>query len=184
MSDMAQGINWIDIIFIILLLGMIYKGTRTGVGGQIVSLIGWFCLTFVSIGYYSFMSEALFGFLLQKWAKPLSFFVIAVLIFVVMKFIERIFNILHGEELAAIERVGGAIIAGLRACMLFGVLGILFLLIPVEYMNTAASEGSKTCMFFVRMDVRIYTLIADLANPPQEGQKRDVLNEILTHAKS
>lgn len=183
MSDIIQSINWLDIIFVILLLGMIYKGARTGVGGQIVSLVGWLCLTFVSISYYSFMSEALFGFLLQKWAKPVSFLGIVVVIFLIVKFIERIFNILHGEEMAAIEKVAGAIIAGLRACMLFGVIGILFLLVPIEYLNDTASGGSKICIHFVKMDVGIYTFIENLVNPPPEGQERDVLNEILTHAK-
>jgi uncharacterized membrane protein required for colicin V production len=68
LPDILNQINWIDIFFLILLLGMVYKGLKTGVGGQVIALIGWFVLVFMSLKYYSVVSEALFGFLLQKWA--------------------------------------------------------------------------------------------------------------------
>ena len=79
--ELIKDINWLDILFVILLLGMIYKGARTGVGGQLLSLAGWCLLLFTSITYYNIVSTAIFGFLLQKWAKPITFFAIALIIF-------------------------------------------------------------------------------------------------------
>ena len=110
MSAALTDINWLDILFVILLLGMVYKGLRTGVGSQLLSLAGWFVLLFVSIGYYKVLSEAIFGSVLQKWAKPVSFFVISAGIFTVVKILERAFNVITSEEHAAIERVGGALV--------------------------------------------------------------------------
>ncbi|MDP8298345.1 MAG: CvpA family protein [Candidatus Tantalella remota] len=182
MPDILNQINWIDIVFLILLLGMVYKGLKTGVGGQVIALIGWFVLVFISLKYYSVISEALFGFLLQKWAKPLSFFVIAAGIFMAIKLLERVFNIMSGEDLAPIEKIMGAVVAVLRASIFCGVIGILLLLVPVDRVHTAAKEGSKTCMFFVKMDAQIYTLLANVAGNKEKTDKEEVLANILENA--
>jgi len=141
---------------------MVYKGAKTGVSGQLFSLAGWFLTLFISLKYYSFLSEAIFGFLLQRWAKPVSFFLISAIIFAAVKVFERVINIISSENAASIERMGGILIASLRACILFGLIGILFLLTPVNFLRSAAAEGSKTCMFFVHMDVAIYSGITEL----------------------
>ncbi|MBD3379474.1 MAG: hypothetical protein GF408_03320, partial [Candidatus Omnitrophica bacterium] len=147
LPDIINDINWLDILFLVLLLGMLYKGLRTGVGGQVISLIGLAALLFFSLHYYGFLSEGIFGFMLQKWAKPLTFFSVAAVIFTVTKVLERIFNITGGEEMAALERIGGAVVAFFRAVLLFGVIGILFMLIPLEYTRTSVTEHSRTAMF-------------------------------------
>ena len=170
--------NWLDIVYVILLLGMVYKGSRTGVGSQVLSLIGWFVLLFVSVGYYSFLSEAIFGFMLQKWAKPISFAAIAAFVFVIVKFLERIFHVMAGEELSTIEKVGGALVGGARACIFCGLIGILLLLVPVQYARDSVSVASKTGMFFVDVDARIYSWIAG-AFGTAEKNKDDLLNEFL-----
>ena len=184
MPDILNQINWIDIIFIILLLGMVYKGLKTGVGGQVIALIGWFVLVFLSIKYYSVASEALFGFLLQKWAKPLSFFVISAVIFTAIKLLERVFNIISGEDLAPIEKIMGAVVAVVRAAIFCGVIGILLLLIPIERIHTDAVQGSKSCMFFVKIDTQIYSLLANVSGNKEKTDKEEVLENILENAES
>ena len=181
MPEILNSINWIDIIFVILFLGMVYKGTRTGVGGQILSLIGWIVLIFVSIRYYTFVSEAFFGFLLQQWAKPLSFFAIGVSVFVLIKFVERIFSVVSGSELAALEKLGGAVVAAIRAFVFFGAIGIFILLIPLDYARYSAMDASRSCMFFVGFDASIYSMITDIIGiDDQKKTKDDVISEILS----
>lgn len=183
MPDILHNINWVDIVFVILLLGMVYKGARTGVGGQLLSLCGMFALIFLSIGYYKFISEAIFGSLLQDWAKPISFFAISALVFVAIKVLERVFSVLHAEELASIEKIGGALISLFRAIMLFGAIGILLLLIPVNYVQTSALEGSWSCMFFVKADVKIYSWIAKVSGLAKEDQTDEILTQLLAAEK-
>lgn len=173
-------INWLDIVFVILFLGMVYKGARTGVGSQILSLAGWFVLLFVSIGYYSFLSEAIFGFMLQAWAKPVSFFVISAAMFTVIKFLERVFNVISGEEIASIEKIGGVLVAALRASIFCGIIAILLLLVPLEYTRISVTEGSKTAMFFVDLDSRIYSWMTSVTGLPKKADKDDVINGFLT----
>ena len=178
-----KDINWLDIFFIILLLGMVYKGSMTGVGGQILSLAGWFIAIFAAIGYYALLSEAIFGFLLQTWAKPISFFVIVTIIFIIVKLIERIFIVTAGEELATLEKVGGVLAALLRVSMIYGMIGILLLLIPIDNLRQSVSKGSKTCMYFVNMDVGIYSWMTGVSGPSGKRQKEDVIKEVLNSGK-
>ncbi|MCK5450630.1 MAG: CvpA family protein [Candidatus Omnitrophica bacterium] len=175
---MFNNINWLDILFVILLLGMVYKGTKIGVGGQIIALIGGFTIVFVSISYYTVLSEAIFGFLLQRWAKPVSFFAIVLGVFTIVKTAERLSQVVIGEEVSALEKFVGALIAGVRAAMLFGVLGMILVLTPIQYTRFAALEGSKTCKVFMEMDVSIYCwMTSGLPEDKQRG-KEDVMREL------
>ena len=179
MPETLNNFNWIDVVFVILLLGMLYKGAKVGVGGQVLSLAGGLFLVFAAVGYYAFLSEAIFGFMLQKWAKPLSFFIIGALIFIMTKLLERVFSIIAGEEVAVIERIGGVIVAGIRAVVLFGLLGMLFLLVPIDSVNAAASEGSETCMFFVNADAQIYSWMSGIAGGSGKKTKDEIVREFL-----
>ena len=181
LPDIITDVNWIDIIYVILFLGIVYKGTRTGVGGQLLSLAGWIVLIFVSIRYYALVSEALFGFLLQSWAKPLSFLIMGVLVFVLIKFLERVFSVVTGSELSSFERIGGALVAAVRAFVFFGAIAIFMLLIPLEIARDSVIYGSKTSMFFVGFDAGIYSMISEVTGADGHKKSRDdVINEILS----
>lgn len=175
-----QDINWLDVLFVILLLGMVYKGSGVGVGGQILSLIGWFALIFVPIRYYSLLSEAIFGFLLQRWAKPLSFLLIVIVIFTIIKVLERISSIVSGEELALIERAGGVLVATLRAITLFGIIGMQLLLVPIDSVHLWVTQDSKTCMFFVNLDANVYSWMTGIIGKPEKKREKDeIVREFL-----
>ena len=155
-----------------------YKGSRTGVGGQICSLIGLVLMVYASIAYYNIISEVLFGFLPQKWAKPFSFILIALIIFIFIKVVERVLNLVAAEDLAIIERLGGVFVATARAIMMSGVIGMFILLLPVESLNLAAREGSKTCMFFVNVDAGVYSVIEDRLTPSDSGNEGERFKKI------
>ena len=183
MPAILEQINWLDIVFIILLLGMVYKGLRTGVGCQIVSLIGWFALIFFSIRYYNYFSKAIFGFLLQKWSQPVSFFVIAVVIFGVIKLLERVFNVMNSEESAPIERLGGVLLASFRGFMMFGALGMLLILTPMDQIRSSALEGSKTCMLFVNMDAQLYSWMTQLVKTSGVKEREEVVGDLVASTR-
>ena len=183
MPTILQEINWIDILFIILFVGIVYKGSRVGVGGQILPLVGWFVLVFAAIGYYQYVSEAVFGFSVQTWAKPISFLVISVLIFTIIKFLDRIFSVIHSEEVAVMEKIGGAIVAAIRAFIFFGLIGIFFLLTPIEYLHQAVLEDSRSCMYFVKADAQIYSWMSALMGEGKKKNKEQLLTEFLWSSK-
>ncbi len=177
---MAFGINWLDILFVILLVGMIYKGSRTGVGGQLISLTGWLILVFLSITYYDIVSRAIFGFLLQKWSRPISFFGITAIGFTVIKTLERVFNVIgSSEELPPVERVGGALVACLRACLFFGLIGMQLLIVPLDYTRDSVLDGSRTGKFFVDIDAGIYSWISEHVAFVKKADKEEIINEMM-----
>lgn len=182
MPEIFHTIHWIDIVFIILLLGIVYKGLRVGVGGQLLSLAGWLFLVVVSIGFYDYISEAFFGFLLQKWAKPLSFFAIGVAVLTVLKMLERIFIVVSSDEMAPIERLGGGLVAAVRGFVFFGLVGMLLLLVPVSAVREQVTERSATCMYFVEMDARIYAFITRITGFPRELRWTDVIEKVTEDA--
>ena len=185
MPELLKQINWVDVVYALLFLGMVYRGTRTGVGAQLLSLAGWVAILYVSVRFYSLVSEAIFGSMLQDWAKPLSFFAIAALSFVVLKFIERILSVVLGSELSVLEKVGGAVVAALRASILFGMIGFLLLLVPVDYLWYSAAKASQTCMKFVNFDEVAYKAIDGfLVTGDEKSASRDVFDDLLNKKRS
>jgi len=177
---MLSGINWLDILFAVLLIGMVYKGSRTGVGGQLVSLAGWLILVFFAITYYDVASRAIFGFLLQKWARPISFLGITIIIFTATKTAERILNIITPhEEMPPIERVGGAIVACLRACLFFGIIGMLLIITPLEYTRESVFEKSKTARTFVDIDAAIYSWLSEYIGFVEKVDKEKLIENMM-----
>jgi len=75
-----------------------------------------------------------------------------------IKILEKGFNIQHAENLAPIERIGGAVVSIMRVFLIFGIIGMQLLLIPVGGLHDSILKGSKTAMFFVRIDADIYSL--------------------------
>ncbi|MGB2661484.1 MAG: CvpA family protein [Candidatus Omnitrophota bacterium] len=179
LSTFIQNLNWLDIVFVILLLGMIYKGVHTGVGGQILSLAGWFLILFTTLAYYNIISKAVFGFLLQTWSRPVSFLSIAVFVFICMKVVERVANVKPGEESASIEKIAGILVASLRAILLFGLIGMLLLLTPIKYTRNTVLTKSKTAMFFINTDAKIYSLITGYFGLSKKRTKNEVMEDLL-----
>lgn len=179
LPDIINDINWLDITFIVLLCGMLFKGLRTGVGGQIISLIGLFVLVFVSIHYYGFISEGLFGFMLQKWAKPVTFFFITIATFTVVRILERIFSIAAGDDMAFVERIGGMVVACLRAVLFFGVISIQLMIIPLDYTREAVTEDSKSAMFFVNADAEVYSQMAKYLGISDDISREELIDSLL-----
>jgi len=159
---------------------MIYKGMRTGVSGQIISLIGYFVLIYVTVGFYIFFSEAIFGFIFQNWARPLSFLILLVSIFFIIKILERLLTPFAAEELSKIEKIGGAIFSGVRACLLYGLIGMFLVMLPVQSIRLAAGKDSKTCMTFIGMDASIYSMLSSIIGKTYHKSRAVVLNELLT----
>lgn len=185
MPELLKQLNWVDAVFLFLFIGTVYRGTRTGVGAQLLSLGGWTAILYIAVRYHLLVSEAIFGFMLQGWSKPLSFSAIAVLGFVVLKFLERVFSVVLGSELSIFERIGGAVVSSLRAFMLFGMIGIFLLMTPVDYLWYSASKASRTCVFFIKFDAVVYRSIGGLIASEDEGDPgRGLFDSLLSEERS
>jgi uncharacterized membrane protein required for colicin V production len=159
---------------------MIYKGLRVGVGGQLLFLVGWLLILFTTLSYYSIVSKTMFGFLLQRWSRPASFLAIAVFVFFIIKAIERFIEATHEGEFAYLEKVAGALVACLRAILLFGMIGMLLLLVPVDFTRDTVMRKSKTGMFFVNANAKIYSLMTGYFGLSEKKTKSEVMKKLLS----
>ncbi len=184
MSTIFSGVNWLDVLFLTILLGMIYKGSRTGVGSQFLSLAWLLILVYVSICYYDTLAAKIFGFMAQNWARPIAFFVIFFVFILVIKFFEMIFNVSNVENLAPIERIGGAVIASLRAFLLLGLVSTQLLLLPGSFLRDSVAKGSKTGMMLVNLDVGIYCWMSSHLKFVKVKKRTEIIEEILASSEN
>jgi uncharacterized membrane protein required for colicin V production len=180
LPDIIRELNWVDFLFIILLLGILYEGLRWGASGQLLSLIGWVCMLFASVTYYSPFSEAILGDKLQKWSLPFAFFLLAGGVFGLVMVLESSLKIKKDGELSFTQRIGGAIVAAVKSVLILGIVAMLLLLTPVDSIRKAVREQSKTAMFFVETDAEVYSWMTGQFNLTRKKAKDEVINEFLS----
>jgi len=180
LSTIISEINWLDVVFLIILLGMIYNGSRAGVGSQLLSLAWWFVLIFFVLNYYDNVASKVFGFMIQNWARAIAFFLIVTGLMGVIKFLESLFKIERVDDLATIERIGGAVMASLRSFLLFGIIGMQLLLIPIPAIHNAAYKGSKSAMFFVNVDATIYSYMTRFLAFIDNREKDQIIGKFIS----
>ena len=181
---LIHGFNWVDVLFVILLLGTIYKGVRVGVGGQLLSLAGCFLILFAALSYYNFVSKVIFGFLLYKWARPVSFFSIVVLIFAAVTLWKKALTVAEKDALAPIERLGGAVVAALRSFIIFGIICMFFLLLPFTYPRVTFAHKSRLGMFFIEMNATIYSAMSGHLGLSKKKTKEEIISEFVPDYES
>lgn len=180
MPEILQQLNWVDYLFVILLLGILYEGLRWGVSGQVLSLAGWIGMLFVSVTYYSRVSESIFGSNLQKWALPISFFLIAAGIFIGVLLVDRAIKAKKEGEISFTDRIAGAGVGALKALILFGVITMQILLVPSDTAHSAVTKGSKSAMFFLNANAEIYSWMTGKFDITRKRDREDIVNEFLS----
>lgn len=180
MPDIIRELNWVDFLFVILLLGILYEGLRWGASGQLLSLIGWVCMLFASVTYYVPFSEVILGNKLQKWSLPIAFFLLAGGVFGLVMVLENSLKLKKDVELSFSQRLGGAFVAAVKSVIILGVVAFFLLLTPVDSIKKAVREQSKTAMFFVETDAEVYSWMTGQFNLTSKKAKDEVVNEFLS----
>jgi len=158
---------------------MLYKGSKTGVVYQFVSLLGWIGILFVSLENYSRVCNGgIIVLFLNNWAKPLSFFSISLGCIFLFKILEKFLKIFvdDKENISKLEKLVAMFLSFLKACVFFGMVSILCLLMPVRSVNNSVISTSKFAMFFVNFDVQIYSWITFFTNKKGAKDKDDVIH--------
>ncbi|MFQ5952836.1 MAG: hypothetical protein ACE5JK_05470, partial [Candidatus Omnitrophota bacterium] len=101
-----------------------------------------------------------------------------------IKILERVSSVITGEEIAVIERIGGGLVAFFRAFLMFGLMGMLLLLIPMEFLQDSVKKQSKTGMFFVELDAKIYSSMTGHFGLTKKRTKGEILKEFLQRSEN
>lgn len=137
-------------------------------------------MLFVSVTYYSRVSQSIFGSNLQKWSLPVSFFLIAGGIFIVVLLIDRAIKAKKEGAISFTDRIAGVGVGALKAIILFGVISMQILLLPVDSARSAVKEGSKSGMFFLEADAEIYSWMTGRFDITHKRDRSDIVNEFLS----
>ncbi|MDD5680497.1 MAG: CvpA family protein [Candidatus Omnitrophica bacterium] len=184
--DWVSKINWVDVLFLIIVLRSIYVGSRNGFFTELFNVLG-VCLAIVlSIHFYSPGAN-----LLLKYFKiPLNisnltaFIVIMLFVYLLVQLIEAVIKKLIKIEVLpnlnkTIDKIGGPIVGlcGGIAVSLFVFLA--FLLIPIGYVVNSAKDNSMSGDFFSRAAATLYTKTVSII----PGTSPVDLNPLLAGAK-
>ncbi|MBF0215666.1 MAG: CvpA family protein [Candidatus Omnitrophica bacterium] len=154
---MVFGFFWLDIVYSVIFIFFVFRGSQRGVGNQMISIIWLVPLIVLPLGYYRHISDKLFGFLDKDWSRPLSFLLICAALFLALKLIPTPGKTSVAEEFSFIERSCGALAGAIKALVILGLIGIQLLLLPFHELHDSVSKEAKAPMYLVKMDANIYS---------------------------
>ena len=170
--EILSGVNWVDILALILVVRTSYVALNDGLSHEIFPLIGSICMLVFSIHYYTKM--ALFfhenGFTLPiDILNLISFALIAFCIGVLFRFIKVIVDkILTVSWHPLIEKFGGLLAGILRGAILTSTVLVIISLIPLPYLQHSIRERSLTGRYFMKIGPSIDSRVSGVL--PEVGK--------------
>ncbi len=141
MFDVITQFNFIDIIIIILSLRICYISFQMGLPVELFKLLGIIFSTYISLHYYTGLSDLIQGRFLPK-EMPLEFldFLIFIILalggylgFVVLR--SMFYRFLKLEASPRLSQIGGLILGFARAFFTAGLLVYILMISSVKYLN-------------------------------------------------
>ncbi len=148
LPEVIQRFNWVDILFIILLLRILYIAFKTGLVPEFFKLLGTLLAIYVAMHYYTVLSDFLdarFG--LEK-KLPLDFLdficfsLLAIISYLVgILFRQAFCRLIKLEAIPRLNQWGGFVIGIVRAVLLAGLFAFIFSITSVQYLHDKVSES-------------------------------------------
>jgi membrane protein required for colicin V production len=136
--EIIRSLNWLDLLFIVIVFIDAYRGYLKGFASGCFSLCGVVLAGLISIHYYS--AIALFfkqyvG-LDESFLGAISFFCLSFICFLIFKFLyDGFVRLFHLQTDNKLERWGGMVLGLVRGVLLFGLLVINLELYNFEFLT-------------------------------------------------
>jgi len=139
-------LNWVDILFITLLVRVCYVGFKNGLLPEFFRFAGLFIAFILSFNSYIFVSA-----FLEKQARlsgvkseVAAFLFIFLAILFIFKLLAVLVSKLLGspKDISLANNAAGLVFALCRGVLLIGLIYVLFLHCPVKYLSRSAGERS------------------------------------------
>ncbi len=203
--DWASKVNWIDVLFLIIILRSIYTGSQKGFFTEFFNVLGVGIAIVLGIHFYSPAGNILLKYLFipLNISNLIAFLTIWFLAYFLFHIIEGLVKKLLKIEILpginkAIDRIGGPVIGLCKGIALSVFIYIVFLLIPVGYIVNSAKVDSLSGNFFSKTVSVLYaktvnmipsaspvdiSLLLEGAKPLEfkmiRPKKKDKLDEVL-----
>ena len=158
--------NWVDILFVTLLIRICYIGFKNGFLPEFFRLLGLLAAFIFSFNNYTMVSQFLSSHTKWTGAKPdvISFLFIFLLIVFIFKIFAVITTLLLGREnISGPDKLAGLVLGLGRGALLVGLIYVLFVNSPFKYLSRSTEDRSfsgphisKVAPFVYKIGINFY----------------------------
>lgn len=161
--EWVSRVNWVDVLFLIIILRNIYVGSQRGFFAELFNILGMGIAILLSIHFYSqiaaFFNKYLY--IPLNISNIISFLAVAFLICLLFQFISAIVKKVVKVEVfpdfnKAINIFGGPIVGFCKGTAVSLFIFLVLLLVPISYVVSSAKDGSLSGQFFARSTKTLY----------------------------
>lgn len=172
-------VNWVDVLFVIIVLRSSYVGSQRGFFSELFHILG-ICFAIVfSIHFYSSVANffSTYLFIPLNIANLISFFILSLFVYLIFT---RIYTFLHKiiklEVLPAINNIGGLLFGFCRGVVLSAFIAVILLLIPLSYVTKSVKENSQLAPFFISTGATLYEKVISVVSEVKTANLEQVLS--------
>ena len=153
--------NWVDILFVTILIRIGYVGFKNGLLPEVFKLLGLLSAFILSFNNYTLLSTFLSTYARWKGNGPaiISFLLISCSILFVFKIVTAAFSLfLAAGDISKVNRVSGLLVGFGRGILLTSLIYTLFINSPFGYLSRSAEERSFSGQYVSGVASSVYKL--------------------------
>jgi len=154
--------NWVDVLFVTLLIRIGYIGFKNGFLPEFFRLLGLLAAFILSFNNYTLVSQFLSAHAKWTGAKPdvISFLFIFLLIVFIFKIFATVSaNLLSKREsISGPDRLAGLVLGLGRGALLVGLIYVLFVNSPFKYLSTSTKDRSFSGQYISKVAPFVYKI--------------------------
>lgn len=161
--DWVSKVNWVDVLFLIIILRGVYTGAYRGFFTELFNVLGVCVAIVLSIHFYSSGANLLLKYLFVPFnmSNLISFMLIALCVYLLFQLVETIIRKLVKVEALpdfnkAVSKIGGPIVGFCRGIAVSIFVFLVLLLIPMDYVVNSAKVNSFSGKFFSQAATTLY----------------------------
>ena len=156
--------NWIDVLFVTLLVRSCYVGFKKGLLLEIFRGFGLLIAVILSFDYYTIVSQLFSAH--TRWTGPgpdiISFLVIFLSVLIIFKVFSQIASLfLGGEKISIANRVIGLVFGLGRGLLAISLIGVLFINSPFGYLSKSVKDRAWSGQYVLGIAPGVYKTYKD-----------------------
>jgi len=162
--DWISKVNWVDVLFLIIILRSIYVGAQKGFFTELFNILGVGIAIVLSIHFYSPGANLLlkYFFIPLNISNLIAFMAVMFFVYLLFQLVENIIKKLIKIEILpnfnkVINKIGGPVIGLCKGIAISIFIFLVLLLIPVGYVVNSAKVNFLSGEFFSQAATTLYT---------------------------
>ncbi len=163
--DILKGLNWLDIAVVIFLFRIVYVAMNSGLPVELFKLLGTLLAIYLSLHYYTNLSDYLGSLIPSLKNIPLdfmdfiSFIVLAVLGYIIFVFLREGFSrFIKMEAVPYLNKYAGMLLGIIRSFLFTGLLIFILAISTINYFGESVKSSYLGNRFF-KITPAIYSFL-------------------------